>query len=72
MLPLDIVAIEQQARRLRAVELQRIQGVVLEHLFQYGQSLIASLRSGAAEIGSALRTLFHTHHHRTDRIRHCD
>ncbi|MDZ4255305.1 MAG: hypothetical protein U1A72_22270 [Sulfuritalea sp.] len=71
MLPLDVVAIEQEARRLRAVELQRIQGIVLARLFQFGQSLTASLRSGAAEIGSVLRTLFHTHH-RTDRIRHCD
>lgn len=71
MLTPDLVALEMQARRMRAIEMQRIQGIALERLAQYGRSLAASLHTGVAEIGSLLRPLFHSHH-RADRIRHCD
>jgi len=56
---------------MRAIEMQRIQGIALARLAQYGRSLAASLHTGVAEIGSLLRPLFHSHH-RADRIRHCD
>ncbi|OHC65302.1 MAG: hypothetical protein A2045_09810 [Rhodocyclales bacterium GWA2_65_20] len=71
MLPLDVIAIEQEARRLRAIEIQRIEGLIWARLQVFAHSLASRIRSATAEIGSVLRPLFSSHHG-TDRVRHCD
>lgn len=58
MSPIDITAIEQQARRLRAEEMQRVQGLVSARLRVYGQLLTATVLSALAVIGRSLRPLF--------------
>lgn len=58
MSPIDIAAIERQARQLRALEMQRIQGLIAARLHLYGQLLAATALSGLATIGSALRLVF--------------
>lgn len=58
MPPIDITAIERQARQLRAQEMQRIQGIISARLHLYGQLLVATAQSGLTAIGSALRYLF--------------
>lgn len=58
MSPIDITAIERQARQLRSEEMQRIQGIMATRLHLYGQLLVATAQSGLAAIGSALRHLF--------------
>jgi len=55
---LNIAAIEQQARRLRAQEMQRIQGLIAERLRVYGRLLGATLLSGLAAVADSLRPLF--------------
>lgn len=55
---IDIIAIEQQARRLRAEEMQRLGGIVGERLHLTGRLLAASLGAGLTAIGNALRQLF--------------
>lgn len=55
---LNIAAIEQQARRLRAAEMQRIHGLISARLFQYGQLLGATLLSALKLIGESLRPMF--------------
>lgn len=58
MIPLDIAAIEQQARQRRAEEMQRIQGLVSIRLRLYGQLMGASLLTGLIVLAEALRPLF--------------
>lgn len=58
MTPLDIAAIEHQARRLRAAEMQRIHGLMSAHLSVYRDLLLSTLKSGLIAIGKTLRPLF--------------
>lgn len=58
MSPIDIVAIEHQARRLRAQEIQRIQGLVAARVRVYLGLLGATALSGLTAAGKALRPLF--------------
>lgn len=58
MSPIDIPAIEWQARQLRAQEMQRIQGLISARLHLYGQLLVKTASTGLAAIGSGLRHLF--------------
>lgn len=69
MLTLDTIAIEQQARRLRAEEMHRLQGAFFARTAGCGHFLAGSLRSSLAEIASVLRALLHPHSG-ADRIRH--
>ncbi len=58
MLPLNIPAIEQEARKLRAEEMQRIQGLVSVRLSLYIRLLGATALSGLAAVSEILRLLF--------------
>ena len=58
MPPLNIAAIEQEARKLRAEEMQRIQGLVSARLRLYGQLLGATALSGLTALSESLRPLF--------------
>ncbi|OHC65859.1 MAG: hypothetical protein A3H93_17435 [Rhodocyclales bacterium RIFCSPLOWO2_02_FULL_63_24] len=58
MSPIDIVKIEQEARRLRAEELQRISGLMSERAALYGRLLAATLAAGLKTVGKNLRPLF--------------
>lgn len=58
MTPLNIPAIEQEARRMRAEEMRRISGLVSARMGQYGQLLRTTACSGLAAIGEGLRPLF--------------
>ena len=58
MSPLNIAAIEQEARQLRAEEMQRIQGLVSARLRLYGRLLGATALSGLTAISESLRPLF--------------
>jgi hypothetical protein len=58
MSPIDITRIEQQARQLRAEEMQRINGLVAARLRLYVQLLAATALSGAATVAAILRPLF--------------
>ncbi|MCX7148049.1 MAG: hypothetical protein NTY05_01375 [Rhodocyclales bacterium] len=58
MNPIDIVRIEQEARQLRAKELQRIEGLIAARLGLYGRLLAATALSALAAIGESLRPLF--------------
>lgn len=66
MNPIDIVKIEQEARQLRAKELQRIERLFAARLGLYGRLLAGSTLSALAAIGEGLRHLFSwnpkTHH----------
>ena len=58
MSPLNIAAIEQEARQIRAKEMQRVQGLVAARLRVYGQLLLATVLSGMVIIDNGLRALF--------------
>jgi len=58
MSPINIPAIEREARRMRAEEMRRISGLVSARMGQYGGLLLATARSGLAAIGEGLRPLF--------------
>jgi len=58
MPPLSIAAIEQEARKLRAEEMQRVQGLVSVRLRLYGRLLGATALSGLAAVSKLLRPLF--------------
>ncbi|MCX7164561.1 MAG: hypothetical protein NT083_16245 [Rhodocyclales bacterium] len=58
MLPLDITAIEQQARQLRAEEMQRINGLISARLYLYGRLLLATAAHALLSLGEILRPLF--------------
>lgn len=61
MAPLDIIAIERQARQLRAEEIQRINGLVSARLQVYRRLLAAKLVAGLASVGKTLHSLFSSH-----------
>lgn len=58
MFPIDIPAIEQQARQMRAEEMQRIEGLISARLRVYGGLLAGTLMSALAAIGRSLRSQF--------------
>ena len=58
MPPLNIPAIEQEARKLRAEEMQRIQGLVLARLRLAARLLGATALSGLVAASEILRPLF--------------
>lgn len=58
MNPIDIVRIEQEARQLRAQELQRIEGLIAARVALYGRLLAGSALSALAALGESLRPLF--------------
>ena len=58
MSPINIALIEQEARKMRAEELRRIQGLFVARLGVYGQLLGATALSGLTVIGKSLRSLF--------------
>ena len=58
MAPLDITAIEQQARKMRAEEMRHINGLIAARLQLYGRLLGATALSALAAIADSLRPLF--------------
>ena len=58
MLPLDSIAIEQEARRLRAIEMQRMYAQLGRYLRASGGLLVCRARAGLTALGSALHLLF--------------
>lgn len=58
MAPIDIPAIERQARALRAQEIQRLQGLFAERLSLYMVLLGSSLLAGLEVLANALRPAF--------------
>lgn len=58
MYPLNITSIEREARKLRAEELQRIQGVMWARMAVYFRLLATSGKSALAVISESVRPLF--------------
>lgn len=58
MSPINVSKIEQQARKLRAEEMQRIQGLMLARLGLYFRLLAASGLSALAVLAESVRPLF--------------
>ena len=58
MSPINVSKIEQNARRLRAEEMQRIQGLMLARLALYFRLLAASALYAVAALGESVRPLF--------------
>ena len=58
MTPINIPAIEQQARKLRAEEMQRVQGLVSARLRSHARLLGATALSGLVAVSEILRPLF--------------
>ncbi len=63
MPPIDIAAIEWQARQLRAQEMQRIRILVSARLHLHAKLLAATTLSALAAIGSGLRHLISSNPH---------
>lgn len=57
IIELNVIAIEQEARRLRAVEMQRMYANMGKHMRASGNLLVGHVRTGLAAIGSSLRQL---------------
>jgi len=58
MLPLDITAIDQHARQLRAADMQRTPGLMSTQMHLYGRLMAASLLTGLIALSKVLRPLF--------------
>jgi hypothetical protein len=58
MLPLDITAIDQHARHLRAADMQRNPERMSAQMRLYGRLMAASLLSGLIVLSDVLRPLF--------------
>ena len=58
MSPIDLTKIEQEARQLRAEELQRIEGLIATRLDLYGRLLAATALAALTAAGESLRPLF--------------
>jgi hypothetical protein len=54
MLPLDIIAIEQEARRMRAIEMQRLYGQLATRLHIASRLLANRARTGLVAFGNGL------------------
>jgi hypothetical protein len=61
MLPIDIMEIEQDARRLRAEEMRRMHGLAGKYLSVYSQLLGATLLAGLAFVGNGARQMLSKH-----------
>ena len=57
IIELNVIAIEQEARRLRAVEMQRMYAIIGKRMSASGHQLAKHVRTGLAAIGSGLRWL---------------
>ncbi len=58
MAPIDISKIEFEARKMRAEEMRRINGLIAERLALYGQLMAASALTGLKAIAEILLPLF--------------
>lgn len=58
MAPIDIPAIEQRARAMRAAEIRRLEEVVSTRLGVYVGLAGGTLKAGLTAVGNALRPLF--------------
>lgn len=58
MTPFNVSKIEQNARNLRAEEMQRLQGLMLARLGLYFRLLAGSLLSSIAVLAESVRPLF--------------
>ncbi|MBI3094165.1 MAG: hypothetical protein HYY97_04775 [Rhodocyclales bacterium] len=58
MLPLNLAAIDKEARQLRTAELQRLQGLFFAKVSAYGHWMAGAAHSGLTAIGTSLRHLF--------------
>lgn len=58
MAPMDISAIESEARRMRAEELRRINGLISKQLALYGSLFADAGLAALATTAAALRPLF--------------
>jgi hypothetical protein len=58
MAPIDIPRIEFEARRLRAEEMQRINGLISARLALYGQLMAATALTGLTALAEILQPLF--------------
>lgn len=67
MSPIDIPAIERRARQLRAEEIRRVEGLVVEQLRLVGRLMAATVLGGVLAIVAQVRPLFswnpEVHHH---------
>jgi hypothetical protein len=61
MLPIDIIEIELDARRLRAEEIRRMHGLVGKYLSVYSRLLEVTLLAGLAYIGASARHMLSRH-----------
>jgi len=57
MPPLDTIAIEQEARRMRAIEMHRLYGQMAKRLRVSGGVLANRARAGLAALGKSLNLL---------------
>ncbi len=58
MAPIDITVIEREARRMRAEELRRINGLISERLALHGRLLANAALTVLTAIAAFLRPLF--------------
>lgn len=58
MNPIDIPAIEEQARRLRAAEIRRLNGLFAERAQLMAKLTAESLAAGTATVSEMLRPMF--------------
>jgi len=58
MNPIDIPAIEKQARRLRAAEIQRVNGLFAERAHLVAKLTVQSVSAGVSVVSEALRPIF--------------
>jgi hypothetical protein len=58
MAPINIPAIEQKARQLRAEEMQRIEGIFSDRIGLYGKLLAGTVLTGAIALTELVRPLF--------------
>lgn len=58
MSPINVSKIEQQARKLRAEEMQRLQGLMLARVGLYFRLLAASSLAALAVLAESVRPLF--------------
>ena len=65
MLPIDVIAIEQEARRMRAIEMQRMSGQLGSYLRVSSRQLLDRARAGLVALGGALHLLFSRIQHNT-------
>lgn len=58
MQPIDIAAIEQQARALRAAEIQRVQGLFAQQAGVLAHLAVATAITAVTALGEVIRPLF--------------